>query len=427
MAASAAAIGGPACDADGSTSTIDTTGFEPVACAASGGIDFLSQLVLPVPVDYLELRPLEVGGPSGAGQAAGDACASASDVQACLAAIQAASATSGFRVGDCVDYCPEYLLIVNRGDAVETLTTRDAVRDLVIPVDGPIDAVFLAEVAGYSVACDAENRGVKEVADGYEVLASRTTAVCDPVETTQYRLHVKSSGEIAEIESVVESSEDGVCIGRRPGGLVRARARGNSVVGAHLASIAHLEAASVTAFERLEAELTAHGAPPSLVRASRRARADEVRHAAVVTSLARRHGATPPRPQVGALPVRELEAIAIENAVEGCVREAYGALVGAWQARFAGDRRLRAAMRTIAKDEARHAALAFAVDAWSEPRLSVAARRRVANARREALELLQSEARRPVPAALVRSVGIPDARAAAELTERFVAEMGGAG
>ena len=53
--------------------------------------------------------------------------------------------------------------------------------------------------------------------------------------------------------------------------------------------------------------------------------------------------------------MRELEAIAIENAVEGCVRESFGALLATWQAKTAGDARVRAAMKRIARDETRHA------------------------------------------------------------------------
>lgn len=54
----------------------------------------------------------------------------------------------------------------------------------------------------------------------------------------------------------------------------------------------------------------------------------------ITRRLAARYGATAPRPRVERAPVRSLEDIAVENAVEGCVRETFGALVGAWQARL---------------------------------------------------------------------------------------------
>src|SRR6476660_3977165 len=65
--------------------------------------------------------------------------------------------------------------------------------------------------------------------------------------------------------------------GRKPSGLVPpARKRG---VGAWLAAVATLEAASVTAFARLARLLTKLNAPTKLVEAARRAIVDELEHA----------------------------------------------------------------------------------------------------------------------------------------------------
>ena len=68
--------------------------------------------------------------------------------------------------------------------------------------------------------------------------------------------------------------------------------------------------------------------------------------------------------------VRPTEAIAIENAIEGCLRETVGALVANGQAAFAVNPAIRAASRAIARDEAGHAALAFAVNRWVRGELS---------------------------------------------------------
>ena len=108
-------------------------------------------------------------------------------------------------------------------------------------------------------------------------------------------------------------------------------------------------------------ELSEHDAPPSLVAAAERAARDEIRHAAMVSRLAIEHGAqlTPPPRSVKRLP--SLFELARENAVEGCVRETYGALVCMLQAEAAAEPRLRKQMAAIASDEARHAALAWHV------------------------------------------------------------------
>jgi hypothetical protein len=202
--------------------------------------------------------------------------------------------------------------------------------------------------------------------------------------------------------------------GRRPEGLVLAA--GAPGAGALFAQVAQLEAASVPAFERLARELRAHGAPRTLAAEATRARADERRHARAMTALARRFGAAVPRPQMARhIAVRSLEAVAIENAVEGCVREAYGALVATHQAARAADPVVRLAMTPIAVDETRHAALSCAVDEWARSRLGSAARRRVDRTRRDACEALENDVGQPAPVAVAALAGLPDADAARTL------------
>lgn len=177
--------------------------------------------------------------------------------------------------------------------------------------------------------------------------------------------------------------------GRRPSGLATPRAlSARDAAGAWLAQAAWLEAASVHAFLHLAAELTAHGAPRPLVKLALAAARDEVRHTAMMTQLARRYGAEPPPAEVTLPGARSLEALAIENAAEGCVRETWGAVIALWQAHTAPDPVVRATFAQIAKDELRHAALAWAVDAWLQPLLDDAARARVTAARDDAARAL---------------------------------------
>jgi hypothetical protein len=193
--------------------------------------------------------------------------------------------------------------------------------------------------------------------------------------------------------------------GRRTDGL---REAGIEVAtfGDYLAQAAYLEAASVDAFLRLAAELTAHGAPAHLIRRARAAADDERRHASVMRRLARAHAAKVRPVKIDALPVRPLEEVARENAVEGCVGETYGAAVTLHQAHAAGDLRLRAAMGAISAEEAGHAELAFAVARWSEPRLARAARRRVDEARREAARTLAHSVDSDPPRAWAGAAGL---------------------
>jgi hypothetical protein len=180
--------------------------------------------------------------------------------------------------------------------------------------------------------------------------------------------------------------------------------------------MARLEAASVPAFRRLRRELVAHGAPRRLVRAAERAARDEIRHARMTTALARRYGGTVVLAEVDELPVRNLEAIAIENAIEGCVREAFGALVGSWQAAAATDPVIRAVMKRIARDETRHAALAFELHAWLKGRLGADARARLRDSRRDAFRALVSYTD-DLPLPLRATLGLPTQEQSHRLAE----------
>jgi hypothetical protein len=194
-------------------------------------------------------------------------------------------------------------------------------------------------------------------------------------------------------------------------------------VGQALAEFAHLEAASVDAFEILANELSHHGAPATLVARARRAAKDETRHARMMGALATQHGAEVVRPRVKRGQVRGLEAIARENACEGCVRETYGAAVAWVQAAQARDRGVRAAMQRIARDETRHAELSWAVARWMEGALSEDARGRVAAARQRAIETLRRALVHEAPAAAREDLGLPTSERALRMLDTMRSEL----
>jgi hypothetical protein len=169
-----------------------------------------------------------------------------------------------------------------------------------------------------------------------------------------------------------------------------------------------MEAGSIEAFRSMRDELVAHGAPKRLVRAAERAIRDEMRHVRQTAALARRFGEEPIAPlPVPPRAIRPLVEMAVENAVEGCVRETYSALECAWQAEMSTDPVVRATMKRIARDEMRHLALAWAVHSWAKGRLSPDARARVLDAQRDAIATLRGELRADPHVALVRDAGLP--------------------
>jgi len=211
--------------------------------------------------------------------------------------------------------------------------------------------------------------------------------------------------------------------GRRTAGIVRARVPFDGA-GGYFARMAHAEAASVFAFQRLRGELARHGAPASLLRATESAANDEVRHARTMSTLAAAHGASPPRARVRAMKrPRSLEALARENAVEGCVHETFGALVAWHQARHAADGEVRRAFARLAADETRHAALAWSVARWAAGRLAPAARARVEAARHRAARALRTALAVREGAPFDALVGNPSPGDAAALHAGLVREL----
>lgn len=210
----------------------------------------------------------------------------------------------------------------------------------------------------------------------------------------------------------------GCAYGRRPAGLrSEGRAVGARALGRWLAETAHLEAASVPAFERLAAALTEHGAPVALRERALAAAVDERRHAAQMTALAGEYGGTPAAPELDAVAPLSLLELAIDNAVEGCVGETWAALVARHQADAAKLSRVREIMAAIAADETEHAELAWSIDAWACGRLSPGERDAVAAARSTAHEALRERISGAIDHAELLAVGVPRRATALALHE----------
>ena len=219
--------------------------------------------------------------------------------------------------------------------------------------------------------------------------------------------------------------QSGPCMtGRRPEGLASLRDSDGNALGRFLARAAHLEDASVHAFRVLRDELRAHRAPAKLVRLAERSARDEARHTRIMTRLARRFGVEPARARVERRPLRPLAEVALENAVEGCVRETFGALLAWRQARTAGDVELARAMRAIAADETRHAALSWAVHRWSCSRLTADETARLRAATAAALAEFEADVAKAEPhPTLRRTAGLPSAAEAGVLVRKLRASV----
>jgi hypothetical protein len=281
----------------------------------------------------------------------------------------------------------------------------------VVPLHGCAPCAGIDLTAEQSFTITEEQRamiaGEVGVADGGAGTCEELCRTLDPRVAIVHACEIDDAGE----DIVLHCSVEGICRGgRRPAGLLAAAgAEWRGPVGEYLARCAHLEAASVPAFTDLAHELALHGAPGALVTGAQRAAADEVRHAREVAALARRFGARPPAVTRAASAPRTVTAIAEDNAVEGCAREAYAALIAAHQAVSSRDGEVAGLYSRIARDEARHALFSFALHDWALAALPARERQAIDERRRESVAALSREVEHEAAPALRSALGLPDA------------------
>ncbi|NOU26312.1 MAG: ferritin-like domain-containing protein [Polyangiaceae bacterium] len=308
--------------------------------------------------------------------------------------------------------------MTTRGDQIATAQGAAQVKALFGTIDTPEEALYLAQVSGYTVTCtDAPLAQYRTEGSGYRLVVQKRDGTCDDG-ITQVVLLVGSDGTLQELSSVRVRQPQPCSIGRRPQGLEPvARASSASSLGDFFAQAAHLEAASVHAFRYLHEELTELGAPEALLARVEQARRDEVRHARTTARLARRFGASVARARVRPRAPRSILEMALENATEGCVGETYGAVVASYQALTAEDAEVRAAMLRIAQDETAHAQLSWDLLAFYAERLTPEECAEVEAARVRALASLRHDLAVEPTLALRAAAGLPPAAVAQRLLD----------
>ncbi len=363
----------------------------------------------------------------------GEPCAGATDRAGCqkrFEELRLLTSCDSTQSASSTAQCRLQHLVYTRGDEIGTVSTREEMIAFLGAIDTKEEALRIAQYEGLRAVCSASGprSGWKAVTNGFE-LSLQTGGGCSSggSDVDEVLVRVTSDGR-SEIVSRRLLREEGPCTeGRRPAGLrpVARRKRSRSGgVGTYFARAAHLEAASVLAFESLSRELASLGAPPRILRAVERAREDEVRHAETATKIARRFGATPPPVRAKRPKARRALAVAIENAREGCVRETLGAAIALFRAERASDPEIAKAMKRIAEDELRHARLSWEISEWLDGTLSARGRAAVRRAAARELEALRGEVLRAAPdPEIVRVAGAPDAAELSRLFARIEREV----
>ncbi|HYP87063.1 MAG TPA: hypothetical protein VEQ59_02905 [Polyangiaceae bacterium] len=140
-------------------------------------------------------------------------------------------------------------------------------------------------------------------------------------------------------------------------------------LAAHWTRMGQMEHASIAAFARFQLQLLALGAPPSLVEDCTRALGDETQHTLLCFGLASAYAGRAISP--GALDISgsllQVSLVEVVDLVlaEGCFGETSAALAALEAADLACDPLIAATYEQIARDEQRHAELAFRFVRWA--------------------------------------------------------------
>jgi hypothetical protein len=174
------------------------------------------RLKLADPVDYLAVK--RVSGKEAFTLAeTGTACAGASDVAACRAALAALEQARAPASSPCDHFrCEEraYALTTRGGDAKLWLTQGE-IYALLGPIDTPSDAWLMMQAerdASPYLCGDIESSAAREVDGGYELRERRYTSNCRPLEMIELIHRVGHDGSVRLLERNVLRHEPDECI-----------------------------------------------------------------------------------------------------------------------------------------------------------------------------------------------------------------------
>jgi hypothetical protein len=416
-----------ACGSSGSVATTtpdgggSTAGFTPFACSVK---ETVVNIVQPdLEVDHLEQRQ-EVESSADAGlrsvqvlSSRGEACKTASDKAKCqerLAALRL-EASCGPDGGSITGRSCRPYFVYTRGDAISSAVSSAELTALIGKIDNPEELRLIVQSAGYALTCGGSvTPEYKDLGGGaFEVHASKVEN-CAP-KAYAVTLTVDAAGKVTETKRTETAGPvDCAIAGRRPEGFVL---EGSAKSAAdYIATMATLESAAVLAFRDIAHTLFVMNAPQDLQRRVREATRDEIRHTRTMRELSAEQPPTTVRRTAYVLPSRQ--EFACHNMAEGCVREAFGAMVAAHQAAHAQDLGVRRAMLVIAQEERAHAELSWDIAMWLDQSASAEERQRVQEAHTNALDELARDLGTVLPDHVTRDLGLPT-RAQAEAMLRM--------
>ncbi len=319
----------------------------------------------------------------------------------------------GGRDGDCDEYAFELSTEITANSVLFTNNSFSDVRDIESCEDLCTD-VYWAQTMAEVRSVDACETNVDLAELNSDLQATSDTGNAGDTAAAQDTANPKVYGTVDCSGTAMP-----FCMGRRPMGHIEHQSS-NQDLGNHFANCAYLEAASVDAFIELAEQLRSWGAPESLIDRCMVAAEEERTHTMLMDTLAKAYGGSRPEPTAVQQSNTTLFEVALHNAVEGCVQEAWAACVAMHQSLHA-DESLRSIFAQIAKDEIEHAQLSWDLHKWFCTQLSEEERQRVAAAQLNAIRNLQNQTDNHNPHASF--LGLSTGSQEETLRRRFTAQL----
>lgn len=185
-----------------------------------------------------------------------------------------------------------------------------------------------------------------------------------------------------------------------------------------------MEHASVASFARFSLQLMALGAPADLLRETHQAALDEIEHARITYAFVNLFAETNVGPDKLPIAIASIDAnvdtFVKALVLEGCVGETLGAAEGQEAARYAAWPELAEPLARIARDEEKHATLAWRTLQWALTTFGARAKEAATKAFAEAMVLYSADPNAPE---CVESMGVLSGKTLGTLRRNVLADV----
>ena len=142
----------------------------------------------------------------------GEKCSDLEDRELCLTRVDHLNVKLRGANLSCQEWDCMYFLKAQSKQQVYIIDDREGLIPFLTPIDSRADAIFLVETEGYFFGSTKAEAAIREVEDGYEIIAKRFSSYCRPILVKKYLLKIRPNGKIDRLQSEITNKEKHGCI-----------------------------------------------------------------------------------------------------------------------------------------------------------------------------------------------------------------------